>query len=115
MGQLMSVDWRDPSEVASHCCWCGNNIDENSPLCALGAKTKPGADISQYEGGAMPIQLVAQVKQIYAVFPSADSEAKRNGRDLLFVVCSKGCGAELKKFLQNEIVLGNMLEGIDEL
>lgn len=56
----MCSNWYDPSEVASRCCWCGKNIDENLPLYALGAKTRPGVDVSQYEGGAMPIKLVAQ-------------------------------------------------------
>ncbi len=111
----MHSDPYDPSEVASRCCWCGKSIAENTPLYALGARTKPGVDVSQYEGGAMPIKLVAQEKLIYAVVPGADSQARRHGRDLMFVVCSKGCGTELKLFLQNEIVLGNMLEGIDEM
>ncbi len=111
----MSEEWSDPSEVARECCWCGKRIGVESPLYAIGSRIKPGVDISEYEGGAMPIEMATQKKQIFAVVPSADSEAKRSGRDLMFVVCSKQCGNDLKRFLLSEIRLGEMLEGIEGL
>ena len=40
------------------------------------------------------------------------SEAKRNGNDGMFLVCSEGCGKKLKTVLENEISLGKMFETI---
>jgi hypothetical protein len=41
-----------------------------------------------------------------------DSEAKINGNDGMFLVCSEECGKKLKSVLENEISLGKMFETV---
>jgi hypothetical protein len=41
-----------------------------------------------------------------------DSEAKKEGRDGMFLVCSEKCGKKLKKVLEKEISLGKMFKTV---
>jgi len=40
------------------------------------------------------------------------SEAKREGKDCMFLVCSKGCGKKLKNVLEKKGSLGKMFNKI---
>jgi hypothetical protein len=40
------------------------------------------------------------------------SEARNNGNDCMFLVCSEGCGKKLKRFLEKKISLGKMFETV---
>jgi hypothetical protein len=102
-----------PEEVASKCCWCGKHISDDVPMYAIGAKVKPGVDISEYEGGVMLLQMTTQPMEMYAVVTTPDSQAKREGKDIMFAICSNKCGENLKKLLNSEILTGHMFESID--
>jgi hypothetical protein len=41
-----------------------------------------------------------------------DSEAKINGNDGMFLVCSEGCGKKLKAVLETAISIGKMFETV---
>jgi hypothetical protein len=112
-GMTMNKEPMDPAEVTQTCCWCGRHIGDDSPLYAIGVKVKPGVDISEYEGGVMAIQMTTQPMQMYAVVTGADSQAKSEGKDLMFVLCSEECGEDLKNFLNSEILMGEMFESVE--
>jgi hypothetical protein len=40
------------------------------------------------------------------------SEARSNGNDGMFLVCSEGCAKKLKRALEKEISLGKMFETV---
>jgi hypothetical protein len=40
------------------------------------------------------------------------SEARSNGNDCMFLVCSEGCGKKLKRVLEKEISSGKMFETV---
>ena len=40
------------------------------------------------------------------------SEARSNGNDCMFLVCSERCGKKLKRVLEKEISLGKMFETV---
>jgi hypothetical protein len=88
-------------------------IGEDSPVFGIGGKTLPGIDLSQFEGGAMRMGLLTLDRDVVVIVPSADSDAKREGKDVLFMTCSERCGRELKAVLREETVLGSMLEGFE--
>ena len=46
---------------------------------------------------------------------SEDSEAKRDGNDVMFLVCSEECGKEMKAALEEEKSLGDIFQGIQGL
>jgi len=78
-------------EVIGTCAWCGKHIPDDTPVFAFGAKSRPGVDLSEYEGRAIEITIVARRKSVPMMVTSADSEAKREGKDFMFMVCSEEC------------------------
>jgi hypothetical protein len=63
------------------------------------------------EGSAIELNLLGASRVVSAVVPMNDSEAKREGNDVLFVICSEGCGAALKEELQEEIDIIDLVIG----
>lgn len=105
-----------PEEATGKCSWCGKPIPDDAPVFACGGKKRPGVDVSGFEGGAIRIALVTQDRSVIAVVPAADSEARQDGYEFLFMVCSEGCGAEMKAVLQEETSLGDALfQAIDQM
>ena len=68
-------------------------------------------DVSEFEGGAIRISLVSQDRDVIAIVPTADSEARRDGNDFMFMVCSEICGFDMKATLEHEIALGDAFFG----
>jgi hypothetical protein len=50
----------------------------------------------------IPLTLVQANKTIPAIVPTRDSEAKRDGKDLIFMTCSLNCATLLKSTFQKE-------------
>jgi len=100
-------------EATRRCCWCGMRIGEDSAVFGIGCKTRPGVDLSQFEGAAMRMRLVTLDRDVVVIVSSADSDAKREGKDVLFMVCSEKCGGELKAVLKEETALGATIEGFE--
>ena len=53
--------------------------------------------------GVIQLSLTQPRKTIAAIVPTQDSQAKRDGYDLLFTICSQKCGRALKAALQQQI------------
>ena len=103
---------RVPSEEAiGKCSWCGQSIPDDTPVFGFGGKKRPGADVSEFEGGAIRISLVTQDRDVIAIVPGADSEARQDGYEFMFMVCSEVCGSEMKATLEDEASLGDALFG----
>ncbi len=102
-------------EVIGTCAWCGKHIPDDTPVFAFGAKARQGVDLSEYEGRAIEITIVARSKRVPMMVTSADSEAKREGKDFMFMVCSEECAKEAKAALEEDISVGRMFEGIHGL
>ena len=93
----------DIDDVANTCAWCGKRLPPNTECFALGAKVKASADLRQHEGGVLPMLLSKTNKSIMAIVPTRSSQAKKDGNDLLFSLCSQACARTLKKKLQQEL------------
>ncbi len=97
------------NKVLTTCCWCDKTIGDNQGIFALGCKKRPGVDISKYEGGIMSVIIAAIGKTIWAIVPSSDSDARRDGKDFVVTLCSNECGHELKEALQREKDIGDIM------
>ena len=99
-------------EALSKCAWCQKQISDDIEVFGLGAKLKPNVDLSEYENHCIEIDLVSEEKPVYMMISAQGSQAKSEGKDCMFLVCSEGCGKKLKDVLEEEISLGKMFNSI---
>ena len=103
-------------EALGQCAACRGNIDELTEVFGLGVKLTPEADLSEFESHCIEIDLVSEEKPVYMMITANGSEAKNDGNDCMFLVCSESCGKKLKTILQEEISAGKLFETVrDEL
>ena len=95
--------WEKWMEV---CAWCGKKIPPDHEVLALSAKATGDVDLSAAAGTIVPIYFVLADKTIPTMIAALDSPAKKDGKDLLFMVCSETCGDALQPALAEEVDLG---------
>ena len=100
------------NEALSKCAWCESHITEHMEFFGLGAKLMPDVDLSDYEGHCIQIGLVSEEKSVYMMVTGQGSEAKNEGKEGMFLVCSEACGKKLKNVLEKEISLGKMFNTV---
>ena len=99
-------------EALSKCAWCQNQINDHMEVLGLGAKLNPDTDLSEYESHCIQIALVSEEKPVYMMVTAQGSEAKNDGNDCMFLICSDSCGKKLKSVLEKEISLGKMFKTV---
>ena len=95
-------------EALGKCAWCQSHISDHMEVLGLGAKLKPDVDLSEYESHCIQLGLVSEEKPLYMMVTAQGSEARNDGNDCMFLVCSDRCGKKLKGVLKKEITLGKM-------
>ena len=95
-------------EALSRCAWCQSHISDDMEVFSAAAKLMPNVDLSEYESHCIQIGLISEEKPIYMMVTAQGSEAKRDGKDCMFLFCSEECGKKLKNVLEKEISLGKM-------
>ena len=100
-------------KVLSTCCWCSKRIGSENEVFSLGCRKQAGIDISKYEGDIMPMITLNQRKTLWTIVSPADSDARKEGNDFLFVLCSVECGKELKEALQTDIDFGDIIRSVN--
>jgi hypothetical protein len=93
----------DVDEVINTCAWCRKRMSLHTERFSLGARVKAKVDLIQHEGSILPIVLSKTSRTIMAIVPTHSSQAKKDGNDLLFTLCSQACGLKLKEKLQQEL------------
>lgn len=99
-------------EALGRCAWCQTQITDHMEVFGLGAKLKSNVDLSEYEGHCIEIGLASEEKQVFMMVTAQGSEAKNDGKDGMFLVCSEKCGNKLKNVLEKEISLGKLFETV---
>jgi hypothetical protein len=107
----MDTEFVPPEEALGRCAWCGKAIPDDTPVFGLGAKRRPGVDLSAWQGHAVRIALVTQERIVIAMVAGADSDASKEGKDVMFLLCSEPCASETKSVLEQEAKIGNLLFG----
>jgi hypothetical protein len=87
------------------CGWCGDEIPEDTELFGISAKARADIDITEMEGKVIDVFLTRRDRTVQALVVTADSPAKKAGKDLLFVACSESCAEALRQGVGNEIEL----------
>ena len=108
----MRFDIIPDAEALAKCAWCQGTIQEFEDIIDLGAKLKADIDLSEYESHCIEIDLVSEKKSLYMLVTASHSEAKKNGDDGMFLLCSEGCGQNLKDVLEKEVTAGPLFESI---
>ncbi len=100
------------AEALAKCAWCQGTIQEFEDVIDLGAKLKADVDLSEYESHCIELELVSEKKSVCMLVTASDSEAKKDGDDGMFLLCSEGCGQNLKDILEQEVYAGPLFERI---
>lgn len=82
--------------LPSKCAWCGEHIPEGHEVFAVGAKAHPHIDLKDLEGKTTEIYCLTARKKIPVLVVTPQSQAKREGYDMIMMVCSEDCGASLR-------------------
>jgi hypothetical protein len=85
------------------CAWCGKDVPEECELFAVGAKLRGGIEFTNNRcdtGFFMPVSIGG--KTVPAVVTGVDSEARKQGNELLFMTCSEACAQALREALLAE-------------
>ena len=101
-------------EALGQCAWCASQINDNMEVFAFGAKFNSDIDLSDFESHCIQISLVSEEKPVYMMVTVQGSEAKNEGNDGMFLVCSEKCGQKLKHVLEKEIALGKMFNAVQD-
>lgn len=89
--------------VTSVCAWCKGAIPEGEEVFGTGAKIREGIDFVQglgQEGFLMEVTIAG--KRVPTIVTGRDSEARKQGNDLMFMTCSAECAEDLKEALEHE-------------
>src|SRR5262249_445619 len=78
------------------CGWCGRRIPPNTEVFGGGGKARAGFDLTPHFGKVLPVHLVGAGKTVLVAVCTLDSEARREGHDFVYMVCSEPCGNALK-------------------
>lgn len=104
------IDWMAESYATacqSTCAWCGAEIPEEDEVFAVGATLRGGIEFEVDENGSgffLPVAIGQ--KMVPAIITAGDSEARRQGNDLMFMTCSELCACSLRDALceQKEVI-----------
>ncbi|CAG7630310.1 hypothetical protein PAECIP111802_01623 [Paenibacillus allorhizosphaerae] len=87
------------------CSWCMKKIKEDKECFGLSVKFVEGLNLKEDEGTIKSIFLTTRNTSVPMIVVAEDSEAKKQGQDGIFVLCSDKCGIKMKKALNEEISL----------
>jgi hypothetical protein len=101
-------------EALGQCAWCANQINDQMEVFGFGVKFKSNVDLSEFESHCIQIGLISEEKPVYMMVAVQGSEAKNEGKDGMFLVCSEKCVKKLKRVLEKEITLGKMFKAVQD-
>ena len=85
----------------SHCGWCQREIGEDKPVIGISMKFRDRKDYRQNQGKIVQFEL-SSGRIVIAGVVKPNSPAKKEGKDLIFMVCSDRCGHELSAAMRRE-------------
>jgi hypothetical protein len=85
-----------------HCCWCNRLISEESERFSINTKFRDPKDYQKNAGKIIEFYVPSVDRSIMAFAVTRDSEAKKRGYEVMFMICSKSCREELAAALREE-------------
>jgi hypothetical protein len=87
---------------AYKCAYCEKKMRSDADVYGLGVKLKEGLEYPGAVGRTMTVHLPVQGRELECMVTADGSQAKLEGWDLIFMVCSEECGAGLRALLDKE-------------
>lgn len=78
---------------------------DHKPVFGLSVKFAEGADLSDIEGTITQIKLHIRNTSVPMIVTASDSEAKNQGTDGIFAICSERCGEKMKDAVTKELTM----------
>ena len=110
----MDYDIIPDKEALGQCAWCASNIHDHMEVFGFGVRFKPDVDLSGFESHCIQIDLISEEKPVFMMVTINGSEAKNEGNDGMFLVCSEDCSDKLKRVLEKEIALGKIFKAVQD-
>ena len=90
----------------SECGWCGKAVGEDAPVVMVGARLHRGIDDSLVAGKVIELSFPSTQKTVLAAVTGLDSQARAEGKDVVFMTCSDECGHEINRAFEIELAHG---------
>lgn len=87
------------------CAWCMKKISNNKPVFGLSVKFAEGIDYTESEGKIIQIDLLTRNTSVPMIVTARESEAKLQGTDGIFALCSEKCGMKMKDTLTKKLAM----------
>lgn len=104
--QVSKMFARRAERFQAECGWCGRAIGEDDPVIAVGARVYEGIDLSLVEGKVIELAFTVSNKTVLVGVAGFDSDAKAEGNDMVFMVCSDACGRQIQSAFADELSRG---------
>ena len=88
-----------------HCGWCNRRIGEKGERIAIKANFRDQKEYRKNEGKVVSFALADPGRMVAAYVVTRDAPAKKEGKEVIFQVCSDRCGDELTVAMKKEINL----------
>lgn len=97
---------RRAERFQTECGWCGKAIGEDDPVVAVGGRVHQGIDLSLVQGKVVELAFALSSKTILVAVAGFESDAKAEGKDVVFMVCSGACGRQIQTAFAEELSHG---------
>jgi hypothetical protein len=81
---------------------------ENKPAYGLSVKFAEGFEYNDDDGRIVQIFLKSRNTSVPIIISAVGSEAKKNGQDGIFALCSDKCGEKMKNAIKVELKFDSM-------
>ncbi len=78
------------------CGWCAKAIADDSPVFGCGVKVQSASNLVGRAGELIKVMMPRTGRLFLAIVPTDDSEARREGWDVMVMVCGKKCKKALR-------------------
>jgi hypothetical protein len=90
-----------------HCAWCNREIAEDGERIAINSRFRDKKDFRKHEGMVVSFVLADAGRTVTAYVVTRDSPAKKEGKEVIFQVCSDRCDLELSTAMSKEMNLSS--------
>ena len=94
----------DPAEIfRTTCGWCGKKIPPDTEVFGGGGKARPGFALAAQAGKVLLVHLEGLDKSVLVAVSGVESDARREGKDFVYLTCGEVCARSLKAAFEHEI------------
>ena len=100
----MNLAKLNQKQLMTRCAWCHKVISQKNERFGGGTRVSPAAKplLTAHEGKLIPMPLTTG-REIIAIVPTADSEARAAGHDIYFQTCSEECCTAVSNAIRAEL------------